>query len=81
MVQIPDELKDVLSVDPEMLSGAVCFKGRRVLVQSLLDTLYNDGSVDDFLDGFPDIPREWAMAVIRWEQMQARRALGIPVLA
>ena len=78
-MRIPEELQDVLSVDPEMLSGAVCFKGRRVLVQSLLDTLYHDGSIDDFLEGWPDVSREDAMAVVRWEQTQARRVFDIPV--
>ncbi len=35
MVHIPEELQEVLGVDPETMSGAVCFKGTRVLVQSL----------------------------------------------
>jgi uncharacterized protein (DUF433 family) len=81
MVHIPEELQEVLGADPEMMSGAVCFKGTRVLVQSLLDTLYNGGTVEDFLDGFPDISEEQAMAVVRWEQFEARRAFGIPVPA
>lgn len=80
MAQIPEELQDVLGSDPERMSGAVCFKCTRVLVQSLLDTLYGGGTVSDFLDGFPDIPEEWALAVVRWEQTEARRAFGIPAL-
>lgn len=77
MARIPEELRDVLGADPQIMSGAVCFKGTRVLLQSLLDTLYNEGTVTDFLEGFPDIPREHAAAVVRWEQTEARHLFGI----
>ena len=79
MVRIPEELQDVLWADPERMSGAVCFRNSRVPVQALLDTLYTGESVEDFLDGFEGITVEQAMAVVRWEQIEARKRFGIPL--
>lgn len=77
MVQIPDELKDALWADTERMSGTVCFRNTRVPVQALFDTLYHGEALDDF----EGVQREQALAVIRWEQFEARRAFGIPVPA
>lgn len=77
MVRIPEELRDVLSVDPEIMSGAVCFRGTRVPVQALFDTLRHGVAVSEFLDGYEGVTEAQALAVVRWEQMEARRYFGI----
>jgi len=76
-MNIPEELQNILIATPDTLSGAVRFKDTRVPVQALLDTLDEGGSVSDFLDGWPNVSREQAEAVIRWEQNQARAAFGL----
>lgn len=53
-----------LSRDPEIMSGALCFKGTRVLVQALFDYLEGSSSLEDFLDDFPSVSREAAIAVL-----------------
>ena len=53
-----------LSRDPDIMSGALCFKGTRVLVQSLFDYLEGSSSLEDFLEDFPSISREAAIAVL-----------------
>ncbi len=53
-----------LSRDPEVMSGALCFKGTRVLVQSLFDYLEGSSSLEDFLEDFPSVSREAAIAVL-----------------
>jgi uncharacterized protein (DUF433 family) len=78
--KIPIELREVLDVHPQVVSGAVCFKGTRVPVQALIDTL-DGGDLEEFLDGWPDVTREQAQVVIHWEQNQARRALGLELAA
>ena len=78
---IPFELQGVLATDPEILSGAVRFKGTRVPVQALLDTITAGESVDYFIDDFPDVTKDQAMAVLRWEQNQARKAFGVELVA
>ena len=78
---IPEELKDILVADPETLSGAVRFKGTRVPVQALIDTLDVGQGIEEFLDGWPNVPREHAEAVIHWEQNAARRIFGLDLVA
>lgn len=75
-MNIPEELRHVLDADPKILSGAVRFRGTRVPVQALIDTL-DGGSLEEFLDGWPDVSREQADAVIRWGQNLARKAFGL----
>lgn len=74
---IPRELEHVLAADPDYLSGAVRFRGTRVPVQALLDTLAHGLPVSDFLEGFPNVTEEQAMAVVMWEQNHARHVFGL----
>jgi len=78
---IPSELKDILVADPETLSGAVRFKGTRVPIQALIDTLDVGQGIEEFLDGWPNVPREHAEAVIHWEQNIARQIFGLDLVA
>ncbi|MBS1701548.1 MAG: DUF433 domain-containing protein [Armatimonadetes bacterium] len=74
---IPAALNGVLVKTPDVLSGAVRFAGTRVPIQCLLDTLARGLPVTDFLEGFPDVTEEQAMAVVRWEQNLAKEAFGL----
>lgn len=78
---IPTELQGVLVANPETLSGAVRFKGTRVPVQALLDTLSRGNPVSDFLEGFPDVTEEQALAVVIWEQNYAREMFGLELVS
>ena len=77
MYCIPSELQDILVANAETLSGAVRFKGTRVPVQALIDTLDTGQGISEFLEGWPNVPREYAEAVIRWEQNRARQTFGL----
>jgi uncharacterized protein (DUF433 family) len=55
-------------VDSERLSGAPCFKGTRVPVDSLFTNLESGLSLDEYLDCFPDVTREQAVAVLEYAQ-------------
>jgi len=46
------------------MSGAVVFTGTRVPVQTLLDYLEEGDRLDDFLEDFPTVSREHALAVL-----------------
>jgi uncharacterized protein (DUF433 family) len=54
----------LVSRDPEIMSGALCFTGTRVPVQNLFDYLEGGSSLEDFLEDFPSISRETAVAVL-----------------
>ena len=50
----------------EVMSGAVVFTGTRVPVQTLLDYLEEGDRLDDFLEDFPTVSREHALAVLEF---------------
>ncbi|MFN9106726.1 MAG: DUF433 domain-containing protein [Betaproteobacteria bacterium] len=54
----------LVSVDPEVMSGAPCFAGTRVPVKNLFDYLEGSSSLEDFLEDFPSVSRARAVAVL-----------------
>ena len=50
--------------DPEILGGTPVFNGTRVPFRNLIDYLEGDESIEDFLEAFPTVKREQAIAVI-----------------
>ena len=60
-----------ISSDPEVLGGALVFRGTRVTVQTLLDYLADGFSVDDFLAFFPSVERRDAEEFLKLAGRQA----------
>lgn len=58
------ELRDIVWVDPERMSGVPCFRGTRVPVQTLIDHLEGNATLEEFLEGFPSVSRDQAIAFI-----------------
>ena len=50
--------------DPEIMSGALCFSGTRVPVKNLFDYLEGSSSLEEFLEDFPTVSRTRAVAVL-----------------
>jgi len=59
-----EELKGIIHSDPEILGGTPVFVGTRVPLQNLIDSLEGGESVEEFLEAFPTVKREQAIAVI-----------------
>jgi uncharacterized protein (DUF433 family) len=58
------EPANVVHSDPEILGGIPVFVGTRVPVQNLIDYLEAGDSLDEFLDDFPSVSREQAVAAL-----------------
>jgi uncharacterized protein (DUF433 family) len=56
--------KSVVVVDSEIMSGAPCFAGTRVPARTLIDYLEAGDSLDDFLEDFPTVSRQQAVAFL-----------------
>ena len=56
--------ESVIVRDPEILGGTPCFRGNRVPADSLIDYLEAGDSLDEFLDNFPSVSREAAVAAL-----------------
>ena len=54
----------VITRDPEVLGGAPVFRGTRVPFQALLDYLEGGETLDAFLEQFPTVTRDMAIAAI-----------------
>jgi uncharacterized protein (DUF433 family) len=58
------DLKDIISIDNEVLGGQTVFKGTRVPVETLFDHLEAGVTIDGFLDDFPSVTKEQAIALL-----------------
>ena len=58
------ELSEILIKDPEILGGVPVFRGTRVPFQNLLDYLEGGETLDEFLDDFPSVTRDAAIAAL-----------------
>ncbi|HEX7152891.1 MAG TPA: DUF433 domain-containing protein [Thermoanaerobaculia bacterium] len=57
-------IDEVLTSDPDVQGGAVVFAGTRVPVKNLIDYLEAGDSLEEFLDDFPSVTREQAVAAL-----------------
>jgi uncharacterized protein (DUF433 family) len=65
------DLNEIVHSDPEIVSGTPVFVGTRVPVQALLDYLEGGETIAEFLDDFPSVTRDQAVAFLE----EAGRAL------
>jgi uncharacterized protein (DUF433 family) len=56
---------DVINVDKDILGGTPVFKGTRVPVKNLFDYLEAGDSLNEFLEDFDYIPREYCLTVLK----------------
>ncbi len=54
----------VIHSDPDILGGTPVFVGTRVPMKTLLDYLEAGDPLDEFLDHFPSVSREQAIAAL-----------------
>jgi uncharacterized protein (DUF433 family) len=60
----PEDFNGVVHSDPQIMGGTPVFVGTRVPLQNLIDCLEADESIEDFLEAYPTVTREQAIAVI-----------------
>ncbi|MGQ0654580.1 MAG: DUF433 domain-containing protein [Betaproteobacteria bacterium] len=60
----PAEIRKIVHSDPGILGGVPVFVGTRVPVKTRYDYLEGGDSLDEFLDDFPAVTREQAIAVL-----------------
>jgi uncharacterized protein (DUF433 family) len=58
-------ISPVVHTDPDILGGTPVFVGTRVPVRTLLDYLEAGDPLDEFLEDFPSVTREQAVAALR----------------
>ena len=58
------DIESVIVQDPEIHSGDPVFRGTRVPFQILLDYIEGGDTLDQFLEQYPGVSRETAIAVL-----------------
>ncbi len=71
------DIRELITVDPDVLGGTPVFKGSRVPVKSLFEYLEDNYTLDEFLECFPSVTREMARRVLE----QSESALLSPAAA
>ncbi len=56
--------RELITCNPDILWGTPVFTGTRVPVETLFDYLTEGDPLDAFLDDFPSVSREQAVAVL-----------------
>ncbi len=66
----------LIEVNPEKVSGAPVFAGTRVPIKNLFDYLEAGDTLEDFLEGFPPVTREHAIAVLKMAERSLVKEVG-----
>ena len=75
---LPDAKNPLIWINPGRVSGAPCFYKSRVPVSSLVENLDGGVSLEEWLDAFPPITREHALAVLEYVRGDGRHLLNQP---
>jgi uncharacterized protein (DUF433 family) len=68
MVPSHTSLETLVSCSSDVMSGTPVFPGTRVPVKNLMDYLAAGDSLDEFLDQFPTVKREQAVALLSFAE-------------
>ena len=60
------DIRNLVTIDKEILGGQTVFKGTRVPVESMFDHLEQGISLDEFLDDFPSVSKNQAVELLEW---------------
>ncbi len=66
----------IISRNPQIMSGELVFTGTRVPVYILIDYLESGNGLDEFLDDYPTVTKEKAVAAIRLAGEALREQYG-----
>ena len=56
---------DIITQNPNIMSGAPCFAGTRVPVATLFDNLSDGATLNQFVEWFPGVTLEQVQAVLQ----------------
>lgn len=63
-----DSTNSVVVKNPKILSGTPVFRGTRVPLQLLFDSLERGHTLEQFLEGYPTVSKEMAIAALQEAQ-------------
>ncbi|HEU5012976.1 MAG TPA: DUF433 domain-containing protein [Roseiflexaceae bacterium] len=73
MYESPLQKRLPITVDKDIMSGTPVFEGTRVPIQTLFDYLMDGCELAEFLDNFPTVSQEAALAILAYAGSQIAR--------
>jgi len=72
---IEEEAVDSLpiSVNPQVMGGTPVFQGTRVPIEALLENLAAGISLNEFLENFPTVSQEQALAILNFSNQTLKK--------
>jgi len=67
----------LITQNPNVMSGAPCFAGTRVPVSTLFDNLNDGATVNQFVEWFPGVTLEQAQAVLQQASNEMLKHAGV----
>ena len=61
-------LREIVWVDPDRLGGMPCFRGTRVPIQTLIDHIEGNSTLEEFLAGFPSVSVKRRFSLLSWRK-------------
>ncbi|VFM99097.1 MAG: Uncharacterized conserved protein, DUF433 family [Candidatus Kentron sp. G] len=55
---------NVISIDPEVMGGTPVFKGTRVPIQTFIEYLEANDTIETFIDEFPTVSRDQTIQLL-----------------
>lgn len=74
---VPPSLRRLVTSDPEVVGGELCFTGTRVPLETVVNNLAGGHSMAEILANYRALRPEHVEAVLRWERDLAREAVGL----
>lgn len=70
---------NLVEIDPEKLGGTPVFRGTRVPIRNLFDSLESGESIEQFLEQYPTVSGKQVLAVL--EESKERLLIGYEITA
>jgi uncharacterized protein (DUF433 family) len=76
-MQPSDNAANVIVKDEDILGGTPVFRGTHVPFQALLDYLEGGQTLDEFLDDFPTVSKDAAVAALEFFKVAPGPSIGM----
>lgn len=60
---------DFVTINADIMRVVSVFKGTRVPIETLFDYLVTGDSIDEFLDDFPTVPKQWVEMALEYSKL------------
>jgi len=72
--------RERITVDPQVCHGKACFKGTRIMVSVILDSLAEGASIEEILESYPSLTVDDIKAAIAYAaELSRERVISVAV--